>query len=307
MNINSNTPLAVVMATCNGARFLDEQFQSLLQQTLTPELILIFDDASDDDTPSLLEKYAGLRNVSIHRNATRRGVNENFRQAIAAVPPGYDIAICDQDDIWLPTKLATSVAHLHSLRAAPDEPALVYSDCLLVDEKGETISTSVHRQRGQHRYQAVWDTFLFGNMVSGCTIVMNSAMQPVMAALPPTELYIYDAWLAMAAFGWGKIACLPDPLIKYRQHDANLTFSDHQATNRSQRLLHHLSQLWGKDIFLQQEIALARDFQKQFNSRLSPERKKNLQRFLELENKTYLQKKWAFEKSFSPNWLNRFS
>lgn len=307
MNINSNTPLAVVLATCNGARFLDEQFNSLLQQTLSPDLILIFDDASDDDTPSLLEKYAKLNHVNIQRNANRMGVNENFRQAIAAVPAGYDIAICDQDDIWLPEKLETSVALLHSLGAAFDQPALVYSDCLLIDEKGKTIGTSVHRQRGQHRYEAVWDTFLFGNMVSGCTIVMNSAMQSVMAALPKTDFYIYDAWLAMAGFGWGKIACLPNPLIRYRQHNANLTFSDHRATNRTQRMLHHITQLWGKDSFLQQEIALAKDFHTQFGSRLSPDSKRTLQQFIELENQSYLQKKWAFERSFRPYWLNRFS
>lgn len=307
MNINSSIPLAVVMATCNGARFLDEQFQSLLQQTLSPDLILVFDDASDDDTPSLLEKYARLSNVSIQRNTQRLGVNENFRQAIAAVPVGYDIAICDQDDIWLPKKLETSVALLHSLGAAFDQPALAYSDCLLIDEKGKTIGTSVHQQRGQHRYRAVWDTYLFGNMVSGCTIVMNSAMQPVMAALPETNLFIYDAWLAMAGFGWGKIACLPEPLIKYRQHDANLTFSGHRATRRFERLLHHLSQLGGKDSFLQQEIALAHAFYTQFSSNLSPERRNSLQQFLELENKSYLQKKWAFEISFHPHWINRFS
>jgi glycosyltransferase involved in cell wall biosynthesis len=88
MSTKSNTPLAVVLATCNGERFLEQQLESLLQQTLSPDLILIFDDASDDATPQLLEKYASLPTVKVSRNIKRIGANENFKQAVAAVPDG---------------------------------------------------------------------------------------------------------------------------------------------------------------------------------------------------------------------------
>lgn len=307
MSTKPSTPLAVVLATCNGAAFLEQQLQSLLQQTLLPDLILIFDDASDDATPQLLEKYASLPNVKVTKNLTRLGANENFKRAVAAVPDGYTIAFCDQDDSWLPQKLEHSVALLHSLPTEPGQPALVYSDLILINEQNQIIADSVHRQRGQHRYQHVWDTFLFGNMVSGCTIVMNSAMKPVMAALPQTNQFVYDAWLAMAAFGWGKIACLPEPLIHYRQHSGNQTFAEHRALSRSSRWFHHLKNLVGPHQFLQEELALAFHFREQFESKLSAERTGSLQRFLRLEKSSYLTKKIAFEKSFSQHWLNRFS
>jgi glycosyltransferase involved in cell wall biosynthesis len=296
-----------VLATCNGERFLEQQLESLLQQTLSPDLILIFDDASDDATPQLLEKYASLPTVKVSRNIKRIGANENFKQAVGAVTDGYDIAFCDQDDYWLPEKLERSVELLHSICASPDQPAMIYSDLILMDEDDQILSASVHQQRGQHRYQHVWDTFLFGNMVSGCTIVMNSAMKPIMAALPETNEFVYDAWLAMAAFGWGKIACLPEPMIHYRQHSGNQTFAEHRSLNRSARWLRHLKNFFGPNQFLREELALAQHFQEQFASKLSPDRTASLQRFIRLEKRAYLIKKIAFEQSFNRYWTNRFS
>lgn len=307
MSTNGQPCIAVVMATCNGAAFLEAQLNSLQQQSLQPDLIIICDDASDDHTPQLLEKFKPSSKLIIKRNPQRLGVNENFRQAVALVPDGFYIAFCDQDDIWLPKKLERSLQFLLSLEAGSSEPAMVYSDLILIDTNGRILSDSVHRQRGQHRYQHVWDTFLYGNMVSGCTILINTTMKQVMADLPKTNHYIYDAWLAMAAFGFGKIACLPQPLIQYRQHPSNLTFSDHQSQNRIQRWLDHLRQLTGPSNFLLQEISLARDFSRKYAVQLTAEKWKGLNRILDLENSPYLRKKLSFEKSFYPYWLNRFS
>ena len=307
MSTNSTTPLAVVLATCNGAAYLEQQLQSLLQQTRSPDLILIFDDASDDATPQLLEKYASLPTVKISKNDKRIGANENFKQAVAAVPDGYDIAFCDQDDYWLAEKLERSIELLYSLSAAPQQPAMIYSDLILMDEDDQIISASVHQQRGQHRYQHIWDTFIYGNMVSGCTIVMNSAMKQVMSQLPKTDEFIYDAWLAMAGFSFGKIACLPQPYIRYRQHSRNLTFADHRASNRWGRWRKHLTQLFHPSDFLQEEIALAKAFHKAFHHRLSSEQAGTLMQLIQLEHAPHWKKKITFEKSFRPYWLNRFS
>lgn len=307
MSTNSSTPLAVVLATCNGARYLEQQMQSLLLQTRQPDLLLIVDDASDDATPQLLEQYASLPNVNVSKNEKRIGANENFKQAVAAVPDGYDIAFCDQDDYWLPEKLERSVELLHALNAAPQQPALIYSDLILMDEQDQMINASVHQQRGQHRYQHVWDTFMYGNMVSGCTIVMNSAMKQVMAAMPPTEEFIYDAWLAMVGFSFGKIDCLSQPLIRYRQHSSNLTFAHHRADHRRGRWIKHLTQLFNHSDFLQEEIALAKAFQNAFRHQLSTEQAASLQQLIQLEQAPHWKKKMAFEKSFKSYWLNRFS
>lgn len=303
---NVRAKVAVVMATCNGAAYIEQQLHSILQQTLQPDLIIIHDDASDDSTFPILTKYADRQGFHIHQNTKRRGVNNNFAQAVAEVPNGYLIAFCDQDDYWLPEKLEKSVQLLTSLTPDPTEPALVYSNLMLMNEAGELIHTSVHQQRGQHRYEHVWDTFLFGNMVSGCTIVMNSAMKSIMAALPAQQDFIYDAWLAMAAFGFGKIAQLPQPLIHYRQHAHNVTFANHRALTRMERWANHWQNSWKNNTYLQEEIQLAKAFQLMYANRLPIEKKKSLEKFILLNNAHYLKKKWHFEMSFRNYWTNRF-
>jgi hypothetical protein len=138
-------------------------------------------------------------------------------------------------------------------------------------------------------------------MVSGCTIVINSAMKQVMSQLPETDEFIYDAWLAMAGFSFGKIACLPAPLIRYRQHSRNLTFADHRASNRWGRWRKHLTQLFRPSDFLQEEIALAKAFHN------ASEQAGMLMQLIQLEHALHWKKKITFEKSFRPYWLNRFS
>ena len=312
MNINSasiqnHNRIAVVMATYNGAVFIEQQLHSLLQQTLQPDLVIIRDDASEDATFEILTRYANQRGFKVSKNPQRLGVNENFAKAVADVPDGYLIAFCDQDDYWLPEKLEKSVQLLTSLTTDPTQPAMVYSDLMLMNKAGELIHTSVHQQRGQHRYEHVWDTFLYGNMVSGCTIVMNPAMKSLMAALPPRGDFIYDAWLAMAAFGFGKIAQLPQPLIHYRQHTQNVTFADHRARNRMERWINHWQNCWKANTYLQEEIQLAKAFYSIYANRLSVDKRKSLENLISLNNCHYLKKKGRFEMSFRTHWIKRFA
>ena len=312
MNINSasiqnHNRIAVVMATYNGAVFIEQQLHSLLQQTLQPDLVIIRDDASEDATFEILTRYANQRGFKVSKNPQRLGVNENFAKAVADVPDGYLIAFCDQDDYWLPEKLEKSVQLLTSLTTDPTQPAMVYSDLMLMNKAGELIHTSVHQQRGQHRYEHVWDTFLYGNMVSGCTIVMNTAMKSMMAELPPQGGFIYDAWLAMAAFGFGRIAKLPQPLIHYRQHTQNVTFTDHRARNRMERWINHWHNSWKANTYLQEEIKLAKAFHSMYANRLSVDKKNSLAHLIALNNCHYLKKKGRFEMSVRTHWIKRFA
>jgi glycosyltransferase involved in cell wall biosynthesis len=312
MNINSASiqnpnRIAVVMATCNGAAFIEQQLHSILQQTLQPDLIIIRDDASEDATFEILTRFANQPGFNISQNPQRLGVNENFAKAVADVPDGYLIAFCDQDDYWLPEKLEKSVQLLNSLTTDPTQPAMVYSDLILINEAGELIHHSVHQQRGQHRYEHVWDTFIYGNMVSGCTIVMNPAMKLILATLPPQGGFIYDAWLAMAAFGFGKIAKLPQPLIHYRQHTQNVTFADHRALNRMERWINHWQNSRKANTYLQEEIQLAKAFYSMYANRLSVNKRKSLENLIALNNCQYLKKKARFEMSFRTHWMKRFA
>ena len=96
--------VSVVMATYNGAAFIDEQLRSLAAQTVLPSELVVSDDGSTDGTLVHVERFAEVAPfpVLVLRNTEPLGYGENFLRA-ARLATGDCIALCDQDDVWLPT------------------------------------------------------------------------------------------------------------------------------------------------------------------------------------------------------------
>lgn len=99
--------VSVVMTTYNGEKFIKEQLDSINQQTLKPDEVLIFDDQSTDNTVKIIQDYIEkkfLSNWKITVNIHNLGWKKNFVQAIKEAK-GDIIFLSDQDDIWMPTKI----------------------------------------------------------------------------------------------------------------------------------------------------------------------------------------------------------
>lgn len=102
---NSMRSISIVLCTFNGARFLDEQLRSLRCQEGVDEIVAV-DDQSADDTMAVLNQHASEEaRMRVHWNERRLGVVRNFEQAIR-LARGDWIALSDQDDIWVPEKIA---------------------------------------------------------------------------------------------------------------------------------------------------------------------------------------------------------
>src|SRR3954447_21350143 len=95
--------VSVVVATYNGARFLREQLDSILEQTVNDIEIVVNDDCSTDETFEILTSYSSDSRVRVFRNETRSGALRNFSVAASNARGSY-VAFSDQDDIWLPRK-----------------------------------------------------------------------------------------------------------------------------------------------------------------------------------------------------------
>ncbi len=99
--------LAVVMCTYNGEKYISEQLDSIINQTLQPDSIEIYDDCSTDNTINILQKYQQKYNfINIHVNKTKLGADANFINAIQQTHTDL-IAPCDQDDVWYNNRLQT--------------------------------------------------------------------------------------------------------------------------------------------------------------------------------------------------------
>lgn len=106
--------VSVVMCTYNGEQYIQEQLDSILAQTYPLYEIIIQDDGSTDSTCQILQQYQSQYPI-IHltHNTGIHGVNNNFFSALRLASGDY-IAISDQDDIWMPSKIEKQVAVLES-------------------------------------------------------------------------------------------------------------------------------------------------------------------------------------------------
>ena len=101
--------VVVLMSTYNGQKYLRQQLDSLLNQTVRPTKILIRDDGSNDDTVNLLEEYASFYSFIEYYCGKNIGPAKSFFELINKCD-GYDYyALCDQDDVWFKDKLEVAI------------------------------------------------------------------------------------------------------------------------------------------------------------------------------------------------------
>ncbi len=215
------------MATYNGARYLRQQLDSIANQTVRPERLIIVDDCSTDDSVALLKSWAADKPwVHIHSQEANQGVNTSFQTAWQLSRADW-VFFADQDDIWLQDKIER---FLPLLQGAD----LCYSDASVIDEHGNTLHASELRF---HHTTAISGQqpgfFLLNNSVSGHNLVASHALLTQAGAVPPGMLY--DHWLALLASCGSGIRYLPTPTCQHRMHNNNL--ANNPAIRRQQHKL----------------------------------------------------------------------
>ena len=103
--------VSVCMATKNGAKFIREQLDSILAQLDPSDEIIISDDASTDETISLIESYNDNR-IRLLKNKLSVGISRNFEISLN-VSKGEFIFLADQDDVWAPNKVEVMKMNLN--------------------------------------------------------------------------------------------------------------------------------------------------------------------------------------------------
>jgi len=221
--------VAVVLCTYNGSRHLETQLESLVAQTW-PIALYAFDDASTDDTVAILHSFSNRLNISVFVNEQNVGFVSNFEAGIKRVlDEGYNhIALCDQDDLWEPTRIATGMKRLQSIEAnsKPQMPVLVHSDLMMIDANNQPV----HHSFFEYRQYAINNspslpTVLGQNGVMGNTILMNRALASIALPFPP-QLHVHDYWLAVLIELFGHREQLAQALVSYRIHNDNASNSN---------------------------------------------------------------------------------
>lgn len=214
--------ISVAMCTYNGARFLDQQLESIAAQTRLPAELVVSDDASTDATPELLRRFADRAPfpVRLLRNDTRIGSTKNFEKAIGHCT-GAVIALADQDDVWHPDKLA----RIDATFSEKPRCGLVFSDARLIDEGGvvgertlwQHIGFSAARREG-FVDDGAFESLAVRNVVTGATMAFRSELREEILPIPGEGKMVHDRWIALIAAAIGEICPLDETLIDYRRH-----------------------------------------------------------------------------------------
>ena len=186
------------------------------------------DDGSSDGTPALVEALAreDPRIRPLPAGGKNLGAVASFGALLAEAAAGGAryVFLADQDDLWLENKLGRQLEAMTSAEArfGSDVPILVHSDLAVVDDRLRPIDPSFLRyQSGLATPRGLsLRTLLAQNLVTGCATAINRAL--LRMALPLPDVVMHDWWLAQCAAGAGAVVSLPDALVLYRQHAANI-------------------------------------------------------------------------------------
>ena len=257
----------IVLATYNGERYIREQIDSILANTVKDISIEICDDGSADQTVKIAREYAEKHAcIHVHENEKNLGYVKNFIAGIRRSRSPY-LMLCDQDDIWDPDKIARTLAAMkgleHECGNDVRRPLLIFTDAVNYDsETGKTLG-SFHKNSHLNAEKTDPAHLLMENKCIGCTVMVNAAVLPYLETVPE-EVRVHDWWLALICSHFGKICYLNETTLHYRQHRGNMIGGSgffHYLKNR-------VSNIKKQRLALEQTFAQGRAFYRLFEKEL---------------------------------------
>ena len=208
-------PVHVLMSTHNGERYLQEQIDSIVRQTV-PSRLFVRDDGSTDGTPQLLERLSSIHGIAWSRGPNVGSTASFFQLLRKRSSEAEYLAFADQDDVWLPAKLERAAIALS--QAGWRRPALYCSSATITDRRLKPLGTT-----------PIWPcdpafgNALVENIACGCTIVLNRPAIDLLTDGPtPQHAPCHDWWCYLVVSAFGKVIYDSKPSLLYRQHRNNL-------------------------------------------------------------------------------------
>lgn len=202
--------------------WLRQQLESLESQTYPNLKLYIRDDCSPavpfGEIGKCLADCIRSFPYEFSRNEENLGSNGTFERLTRDAEGEY-FAYCDQDDVWLPEKLAVLQEELEGSGAL-----LACSDMYIIDGEGRQAADSITKVRRRHKFRSgkgLAPGLLISNFATGCTMLIRA--QTAKEAVSFCPYMIHDHYMALFAAAKGEILSLSRPLTCYRIHGANQT------------------------------------------------------------------------------------
>ena len=214
----------ILLSTYNGEAFLQSQLDSITSQSFADWHLIVRDDGSADATAEITHQFQAdnpERVCMLESHGENLGVIKSFGTLMQNSSADY-VMFCDQDDVWLPSKIGETLSAIEDTEAAHGRrmPLLAHCDLTIVDEQLQPLAQSMWKyQHLSGQANKTLQRLLVQNYVTGCTVMINRALCDKVSI--PKEAVMHDWYLAIAAAAMGRIVAIPKPLILYRQHASN--------------------------------------------------------------------------------------
>ncbi|MBU5362212.1 glycosyltransferase family 2 protein [Enterococcus raffinosus] len=280
--------VAILMSTYNGERYIEEQLQSIINQTYENIDIYIRDDCSTDGTVKIIEKYTSCKNLHFIKGVKNMGYPEGFYYLMSQEIEADYFSFSDQDDVWEPQKIERAVQSLEKLNQ--DIPLLYFSAYELCDQYLKPIKVLPNIN-----FEPSFRNSLFQCLALGYTMVMNNKAKDICVTKRSIKTISKDVWIGMICSGLGEIIFDRRSCAKYRRNDGAFSISDTNFLVVQKERFYKLFKGNGFDNITK----LLSEFYEVFSEDLSLERKKELELFL--PGKYKIRK--TIKKIFYPNRL----
>lgn len=200
--------ISVTIATYNGANYLEEQLESLMNQTMLPDEIIISDDNSSDSTPVIINNFkkgVSLNVKFVLNDRNNRGYTHNFINALKYVT-GDLIFLSDQDDVWFPEKIETIYSE-----AIISSKLLFMHDADYTNHLLEKIGLTTLQKFALTKKNPE-------EFVSGSVMAFKKELLDMAVSIPPNFVG-HDNWIAGIAQALDSVKIVNVSLMYYRRHE----------------------------------------------------------------------------------------
>ena len=210
--------VSVALAVYNGMPFLAEQLESITGQLQEGDELVVSDSGSTDGSLDLLTDLAKSRSeIKLYHCSHERPINAciavalNFQNAVNKCTNDV-VVLCDQDDVWLPGRLAfVRKAHSNKSVSCSVADGLVMSG---------SSPTKINLSDSKRCSPSAWANF-YRLTVLGCQLSFRKSHIPHRLAIPLHKYITHDWWWYVNLCLSGPVIKSHEPLFFYRRHENN--------------------------------------------------------------------------------------
>lgn len=240
--------ISVCMGIYNGERFIEKQLQSILEQSVAPDEVILCDDGSADTTVAIVERFIQRNGLDaswkLYKNAENKGYPGNFYYAMSLCS-GELVFLADQDDLWKKNKIEKMMAIMHEHA----EIKLLSSKWGIMDAQDtilKKVSTGKSDEEENYRLITVQDILYYYDWPGMSMCYRNDWGKEVLTKIGKSQAP-HDMAMAIVAAEQEGFYCVNQVYQYHRRHEVNVAMEEH----RIRKLLNKKRKLYEIDNYLE--------------------------------------------------------